>query len=179
MVEDLRSRTQGDRSTLRCVVGDATYPDVSKGPVFIAHVCNDVGAWGAGFTRAVEKRWPGTGDRWRRNLASWKASREALGLVFFDPSPLEKDNIIVVNMVAQHGVGRSQIRLNYPALRSCLTELAEAARGGEHGPSIPVHMPRIGCGLAGGSWDEVEPIIRDTLVAAGVEVVVYDLGSRP
>jgi hypothetical protein len=28
-----------------------------------------------------------------------------------------------------------------------------------------VAMPRIGCGLAGGTWEEIEPIIRDTLSA--------------
>jgi hypothetical protein len=36
-------------------------------------------------------------------------------------------------------------------------------------------MPRIGCGLAGGQWSEIEPIIERTLLAAGVEVYVYDL----
>jgi hypothetical protein len=39
-----------------------------------------------------------------------------------------------------------------------------------------VHMPRIGCGLAGGKWEEIEPIIERTLVAKGMTVVVYDLG---
>ena len=37
------------------------------------------------------------------------------------------------------------------------------------------HMPRIGCGLAGGDWAEIEPMITETLCAAGIEVVVYDL----
>jgi hypothetical protein len=36
-------------------------------------------------------------------------------------------------------------------------------------------MPRIGCGLAGGTWDKIEPIIERTLLAKGIEVVVYDL----
>jgi O-acetyl-ADP-ribose deacetylase (regulator of RNase III) len=39
-----------------------------------------------------------------------------------------------------------------------------------------VHMPRIGCGLAGGEWSKVEPIIRETLSKAGIEVTVYDRG---
>ena len=37
-------------------------------------------------------------------------------------------------------------------------------------------MPRIGCGLAGGKWEEIEPIIERTLATAGVEVTVYDFG---
>ena len=34
-------------------------------------------------------------------------------------------------------------------------------------------MPRIGCGLAGGTWKEVEPIVQAAL--DGLPVVVYDL----
>lgn len=35
-----------------------------------------------------------------------------------------------------------------------------------------VHMPRIGCGLGGGTWEEVEPIIVRTLT--DTQVHVYD-----
>ena len=35
-------------------------------------------------------------------------------------------------------------------------------------------MPRIGCGLAGGKWTEVEPLIEVHLVSADVPVTVYD-----
>jgi hypothetical protein len=34
-------------------------------------------------------------------------------------------------------------------------------------------MPRIGCGLAGGTWDKVEPIVLKEL--AGLDVFVYDM----
>jgi hypothetical protein len=36
-------------------------------------------------------------------------------------------------------------------------------------------MPRIGCGLSGGDWEIVEPIIFRTLCTAGVPTFVYDL----
>ncbi|MFE3494555.1 hypothetical protein [Streptomyces sp. NPDC059175] len=39
-----------------------------------------------------------------------------------------------------------------------------------------VHMPRIGCGLAGGRWSRVEPLVVERLVARGVAVTVYDHG---
>jgi hypothetical protein len=35
-------------------------------------------------------------------------------------------------------------------------------------------MPRIGCGLAGGKWEEIRPIIERTLLKNNVEVYVYD-----
>jgi O-acetyl-ADP-ribose deacetylase (regulator of RNase III) len=157
---------------IRYVFGNAAYPDVSSGPVMLAHVCNDVGKWGAGFTKAVERRWPGSGARWKRAV---EILDNPLGQILFDSTPADADHIILVNMIAQHGVGTSQIRVSYPALHKCLKMLAEVAKEGIGGPMIPVHMPRIGCGLAGGRWEVVEPIIRETLVRAGVEVVVYDL----
>jgi len=35
-------------------------------------------------------------------------------------------------------------------------------------------MPRIGCGLAGGKWELIEPIITRTLCQRGIATVVYD-----
>ena len=36
-------------------------------------------------------------------------------------------------------------------------------------------MPRIGCGLAGGTWDKIEPLINESLVKNEIETYVYDL----
>jgi hypothetical protein len=38
-----------------------------------------------------------------------------------------------------------------------------------------VHMPRIGCGLAGGTWDRIGPIVERTLSAKNIGAFVYDL----
>ena len=78
----------------------------------------------------------------------------------------------VANMIAQRGVrrGSSGPPIRYEALGECLA--AVAAKALELGPSV--HMPRIGCGLAGGKWSEVEPLIERHLVGAGVAVTVYD-----
>jgi hypothetical protein len=37
-----------------------------------------------------------------------------------------------------------------------------------------VHMPRIGCGLAGGDWEVVGKIVEEELANTGVPVTVYD-----
>jgi hypothetical protein len=36
-------------------------------------------------------------------------------------------------------------------------------------------MPRIGCGLAGGQWENVEPLISEELGEKNVQVIIYDL----
>lgn len=60
---------------------------------------------------------------------------------------------------------------SHDALRTCLAKVARKALE----TNASVHMPRIGCGLAGGKWEAVEPIIREELVSKGVSVIVYDL----
>jgi hypothetical protein len=35
-------------------------------------------------------------------------------------------------------------------------------------------MPRIGCGLAGGTWDKIEPLIEENLSMNQILVRVYD-----
>ena len=47
-----------------------------------------------------------------------------------------------------------------------------AAKASELGASV--HMPRIGCGLAGGKWENIEPLILVQLSERDVEVWVYD-----
>ncbi|MBW3600208.1 MAG: macro domain-containing protein, partial [Planctomycetes bacterium] len=59
----------------------------------------------------------------------------------------------VANMVAQAGtrVTKHGPPIRYPALRECLRQLAAEAKN----VNASVHMPRLGCGLAGGKWEEV------------------------
>ncbi|GAB2849173.1 hypothetical protein GCM10027074_14910 [Streptomyces deserti] len=44
-------------------------------------------------------------------------------------------------------------------------------------PGASVHLPRTGCGLAGGTWSRVEPLIAGRLVKRGTPVTVYDHGD--
>ncbi|MFJ8162138.1 macro domain-containing protein [Streptomyces sp. NPDC096136] len=148
--------------------GDATSPQ-AKGPKVIAHVCNDLGGWGKGFVLAISKRWPEP----EKDYRSWHRARSgndfglgAVRLVQVRP------DLWVANMVAQRGMrtGSSGVPIRYDALERCLAALADHARA--RGASV--HMPRIGCGLAGGKWSRVEPLITDTLCAKDVAVTVYD-----
>ncbi|WP_433339964.1 macro domain-containing protein [Streptomyces sp. CA-253872] len=152
------------------VRGDATAPH-GKGPRIIAHVCNDRGGWGKGFVLALSRRWPEPERAyraWYRERASNDFALGALQLIRVE-RPL-----LVANMIGQHGTrrgGRGSAPVRYEAIDEALHRLApEALRLG-----ATVHMPRIGCGLAGGSWDEVEPLIRERLTGRGVGVTVYDV----
>ncbi|MDF9816508.1 O-acetyl-ADP-ribose deacetylase (regulator of RNase III) [Streptomyces sp. SPB162] len=62
--------------------------------------------------------------------------------------------------------------MRYEAIDAALAKLA--ARAAELDASV--HLPRIGCGLAGGRWECVEPLVRGRLAERGVVVTVYDHG---
>lgn len=152
---------------VRYSVGDATEP-IAEGDKIIAHICNDQGAWGKGFVLALSRRWRQPAEEFK----AWfkEGSGFELGAVQF--VQVEPD-VCVANMIGQHGLkaqkGVPPIR--YEALRTCLEAVASKAE--ELGATV--HMPRIGCGLAGGEWSKVEPIILETLCEKGIEVTVYDL----
>ncbi len=148
-------------SEIHYVIGDATQPQ-GDGNKIIVHVCNNIGAWGAGFVLAISKRWKAPEIAYRAKKSYH------LGQVDF---VRVEDNIIVANMVAQHGVGMradGTPPIDYGAVRACLNKVNDTA----YHTGSSIHMPRIGCGLAGGDWKEIEKIISEV---ASVPVYVYDL----
>ncbi|OII63682.1 Appr-1-p processing protein [Streptomyces sp. CC53] len=151
------------------VQGDATAP-VGGGARIVAHVCNDVGGWGRGFVLAVSRRWDGPEAEFRR----WYRERDRndFGLGALQPVRAEPD-LWVANMVGRHGlrVGGRGTPVRYEAVNAALGALGDRAVG----LGASMHMPRIGCGLAGGTWARVEPLVRERLSSRGIPVTVYDL----
>lgn len=149
--------------------GDATSPQAS-GTKIIAHICNDLGGWGKGFVLAISKRWkePEAAYRlWHRERATNDFILGGIQLIKVEPY------IYVANMIAQRGMktGRSTgVPIRYEAVEQCLSALAEEAAS----LNASVHMPRIGCGLAGGKWDKIELLIKSTLSDNNIDVYVYD-----
>lgn len=153
-----------------CVIrGDATSPQAA-GPKIIAHVCNDRGGWGKGFVLALSKRWPEP----ERDYRTWhrERARNGFGLGAVRLVRVKADTW-VANMVGQHGTRRGSggPPVRYEAIATGLRTVADHAL--ELGATV--HMPRIGCGLAGGRWERVEPLVREALCARGVAVTVYDI----
>jgi len=148
--------------------GDATVPQ-SVGTKIIAHICNDIGGWGKGFVVAISNKWkePEASFReWYRFREENDFSLGATKLV-----QVETD-LYVANMIGQKGVKRQDKRvpIRYEAVVECLKTTVRHAE--ELNASI--HMPRIGCGLAGGRWEEIEPLILEALDGTKVQVFVYD-----
>lgn len=152
--------------------GDATDPvlDPQGQGILLAHVCNDQGGWGRGFSGALSQRFAAAETTYR----CWAAGRLPgapafeLGQVLFVPvTPA----ITVAHLLAQHGyrAARHPVPLDYAALSQALHRLAlEAQRR-----ASMVHMPRIGAGLGGGDWTRIAALIEQHLCRQGVAVWVY------
>jgi O-acetyl-ADP-ribose deacetylase (regulator of RNase III) len=148
------------------LTGDATAPH-GRGPGVIAHVYNDSGGWGKGFVLAISRR------RHESEAASrrWARSGQEFGLGMVQLVTVD-DHLRVANMVAQHGYvsPANPVAIRYDALARCLSQLAGRIEEG-----TIIHMPRIGCGLAGGTWDQIKPLLDEHLARAGFDARVYDL----
>ncbi|MGN7865661.1 macro domain-containing protein [Chryseobacterium sp. 22458] len=155
-------------TTIQYLKGDATSPQ-AKGTKIIAHICNDIGGWGKGFVLAVSKRWETPEKEYRKWHRFRSENNFALGEV--QTVQVEKYTY-VANMIGQKGIktGSNGVPVRYEAIEKCLETLAKEASE----LNASVHMPRIGCGLAGGKWEKIEPIIEKTLLKNNVEVYVYD-----
>jgi O-acetyl-ADP-ribose deacetylase (regulator of RNase III) len=154
------------------VIGDATEP-VGDGPKLVAHICNDQGGWGRGFVMALSGKDEQPERLYRKMAVERPLELGSVQMCLFGPQA-DGSPVFVANMVAQHGYMSlaNPVPLDYKALRECLDVVGQEAA--DIGASV--HMPRIGCGLGGGSWDTVEEAILAILVDVyKVDVTVYDL----
>ncbi|HEY8097174.1 MAG TPA: hypothetical protein VIE65_13910 [Methylobacter sp.] len=145
------------------VQGDATLP-IGNGEKCIIHIVNDAGRWGRGFVLSLSSRWP----RLRSEYINWSLQKDfQLGAVSYSEA---EPGIYVAHMIAQQGIrttgGRPPIR--YDSLELCLRRVASMAQS----MKWSIHMPRIGCGLAGGKWNVVEPLVISAL--GFFPITVYD-----
>ena len=153
---------KGELIMINYVKGDATQP-IGEGNKAIIHICNDLGAWGAGFVVALSNKWYSTRE------AYMAMTDRSLGKV--QMVPVEKD-ITVMNMIAQKGLRNkyNPTPIRYDALETCLSKIFIKLSS-----DTSIHMPRIGCGLAGGSWNRIEKIIENTMkLNPEIKVYVYN-----
>lgn len=194
-VEELIEEDKPTPGKLKYVMGDlfelAPLDGAGGGgfkTVCIPHICNDQGAWGAGFVVPLGDKFPDAKDsylswhsngRYNKNTDGERVSFElgAAQMVHIDHQP-----VIVANMIGQEGTGPDD-RGN-PPIR--YTELAKAMMsvfwyfqgdleddGDFH--NWEIHAPKFGSGLAGGDWNIIEGLIKTAWIEEGVDVTIYSL----
>ncbi len=160
-----------DTHPIRYVHGNALDPR-GNGKRLVCQMVNDrARKWGGGVARRAAQKYPHA----EREFARWLTSQplgERLGKVHFSS---EMDGVVIASLIGQEGFGKSSLpRIRYAALETCLKVVADYAKEND----FSIHMPRIGTGASGGTWDAVEEIVDECLVAAGLTVTVYDLPPK-
>lgn len=165
-----------NRGLLRYVKGDATIPRGGAHRILM-HICNDVGGWGRGFVVALAKRYPKTEQQYRIWYRAQIDGRTPFKLGEVQMVELQSD-LAVANMIAQHDTkpevsndGKVTPPIRYEALKNCLGKVAKEAKD----RNSSVHAPRLGAGLSGGDWAEIEKLIKEVLIDRGINVTIYDL----
>lgn len=157
-------------ATLNYVKGDVTKPQ-GEGHKLIPHVCNDIGAWGAGVSGAIGRAFPAAEGIYRGK------SQHVLGEVDFVKID---EGITIAHMVAQHGIRPTAIPNDpneRPPIRyGALVEAMEMARWfcrADDEAWCSIHAPMFGSALAGGRWDVIESLILELWVDEGIDVTIY------
>jgi O-acetyl-ADP-ribose deacetylase (regulator of RNase III) len=153
---------------IQYIKGDATVPQ-AKGNKIIGHICNNLGGWGKGFVLAISKRWQLPEQEYRK----WHRNRAKNDFKLGNIQLIQAQNYIyIANMLGQQGMksGSNGVPIRYESVRECLEKLVKEAKN----LNASVHMPRIGCGLAGGKWERIEPLIKETLIKNNIPTTIYD-----
>lgn len=178
-------------------VGNATQP-IGDGKKLIFHVCNDEGGWGSGFVLGLNKEFGVEPSGPRGKYHSWYGSlgKQNAQSDFGATGPFKlgqvqyvkvKDDTTVVNCIAQSTpggftskvTGKTFPPVRYQSLEECLLRVRDAVEPAiKKGQKISLHSPRLGCGLAGGSWEVVDAIIKRVFDGLDVTWTVYDLPER-
>jgi O-acetyl-ADP-ribose deacetylase (regulator of RNase III) len=172
-VAGLMRFTKAEMTTAKVnfVHGDVLRPRGTETKVICQLVNDQARSWGGGVARSAAKAFPEA----HRKFSSWIISvpkKDRLGSVHFASAD---ESTYIASLVGQEGFGPSPTpRIRYAALEKCLEKVSDFASTN----SASVHMPRLGAGESGGSWDTVQEMVQGALVADGIPVTVYDLPPK-
>ena len=133
-------------------------------PTVILHGCNCLHTMGAGIAKYLSTVYPQVYDA--DVSQSKKNDKSKLGSF---TTAIITPKFHILNCYTQYDYMRRNSTappVDYDAIRSCCKKVAERYRGWE------IRTPKIGCGLAGGSWGIVQDIFIDEL--KGLAVTVYE-----
>lgn len=125
----------------------------------IPQVCNDAGAYGAGYSGAIASRWPMVESNYREWANSKNELPNTTGPFYLGENQyVNCGDALVVNMIAQNGI-RSKYRpvvINYTKFMACVHKMSEL----KFDMPVKYYIAKIGSGLAGGKWDDIKYYIE-------------------
>jgi len=129
----------------------------------IGHCSNCFCAMGSGIAPQIKHKFP---EAYKVDCETISGDESKMGTITYTKNTKPTT---IVNLYGQYGYGRKngQMDLDYDALRKALRMAKNKFTGKSFG------FPKLGSGLAGGSWDIIEQIIEEELKGEDVTVVNY------
>lgn len=122
-----------------------------ENPVVVLHGANCFCTMGKGVAKHLKYKYP---QVFEADLATIKGDRRKLGTISVaEISPC----FHIVNCYTQFEYGGDRINADYKAIRESLEEVVR-----RYDERWEIRTVQIGCGLAGGNWDKVESIMKNT-----------------
>lgn len=132
------------------------------------HGTNCVNKFGSGIAGQIKKKYPGVKKEFHE---AHEMGMDNLGFCI----PIGIHDGVIVNCYTQKECGYDGARYcDYEAIYRCLYDLKTYC---EIRDKTKLGLPRIGCGLAGGSWAVVKAMIEDVFENTDLEVTVYEYNS--
>lgn len=147
----------------------------SSKTIVIPHIVNSMGGWGSGFVVPLGKFLPKSKEeyiKWYKEKSTeWMGKQIPFEL---GQTQIVKatDNIFVCNMCAQILGGTRPLRYN--ALSKCLDTVADFVKTLEE---FEIHAPMFGSGLAGGDFNIINELIKDSWLRNDFDVNIYYLSG--
>lgn len=154
--------------------GDIFSRNITGHELIICHQVNCKGVMGAGLAKQIRTMFPFLYEQYKRTCNRATKSEDLLGKALFSPIQYNGNHWLIANLFAQDGFGRDKCYTDYNALRKALSAVRGVATPLPARTLTTVRIPyKMGCGLAGGSWDIVLQIIQDELVAHDIPVEIW------
>ncbi len=163
---------------MRYVIGNLV-EEVKRG--IIVQQVNAQGVMASGIAKEIRAKWPKVWDEYSKVVRQHTIDMGAgyMGMVI--PVEVEED-LWVMNVVGQQFYGRdSTVRYtSYDALDKGfqrIKHLDQMIRE-NYDIALPLHFPKIGCGLGGGKWNVVSALIENHFGWMENEPTCWQLGAE-
>lgn len=156
---------------LKYKVGDLLEAAKNGEVNIIGQQCNCFNARKRGIAPLIDKAFPEAAEA---DDATIKGDESKFGSLSYAYS--KQYDVGIFNLYGQWGWWKREDGLpntDLPKLRSAFVEMTYILL--QHEADYKIGLPKLGAGLGGGKWEDVEKIIKETLCDAGFDVTIYIL----
>lgn len=143
---------------------------------YIVHQCNLYHVFGSGIAKIIRQKFPWA---YEADCHTRRSDRDKLGTYKLANAPSTRVPISgIFNMYSQDGISSTERTTNYAAMGRALWDIEKELvqfKKSQFYPleSLVLGIPhKIGCGLAGGDWSIVLPIIQSVFENSAIKSVI-------